>query len=248
MSTLNHAFTPARRLARTALSVERLTRVKDTAGVTFNDVLLALVGGSLRAYLQSTDELPELPLVASVPVAMDHPGASGRTFGNRFGRLTTTLGTDIADPWERLRFVSAVTADAKRLLARTGPELLAEWLDQLPPAVLDRGVRHHERRRRTHPEKFDANIVVSNIRGPRQPCVLSSAMVEEIYVLGPPNNGVGVNVVLMDYGDRVFVGVLSFADSVDAPAEITGGLGRALDDLAAAAEDRRVANSLTSRN
>jgi diacylglycerol O-acyltransferase / wax synthase len=60
---------------------------------------------------------------------------------------------------------------------------------------------------------------------------LGSTVVEELYIAGPPNNGVGVNVMLLDYGDQIFVGVLTFADSVETPGEITDGVHAALVEL-----------------
>ena len=91
-----------------------------------------------------------------------------------------------------------MTAEAERLLALSGPELLPEWLEQLPPAVLDRAIRHRARRRRTNPEAIDTNVAVSNLRRPRSTLGVNARRVDEVYVVGPPNSGVGINIVLMD--------------------------------------------------
>jgi diacylglycerol O-acyltransferase len=240
-TSLNRTFTADRRFARTSLPIAELRFVKDAAGATVNDVALALVASSLRAYLLARGSLPVKPLVATVPVGLEPPGAPSRTFDNRFSALTTSLATDVADPWERLAVIRRVTAEAKRLLSVTGPELLPDWLEFLAPAIADRAVRHHHRNQRRHPEKVDTNVVVSNVRGPGASRRLGSAVVEELYIAGPPNNGVGVNVMLLDYGDRIFVGVLTFADSVDTPGEITDGMHAALVELRQQATVRQAA-------
>src|SRR5436853_422385 len=71
LSTINRGFTAERRYARTWLPLEEVRRVKEAAGVTVNDVVLAVVAGALRSYLEARGELPARPLVASVPVGME---------------------------------------------------------------------------------------------------------------------------------------------------------------------------------
>jgi diacylglycerol O-acyltransferase len=234
-SLINQAFTADRRFARTSLSLAAVTLVKEVAGASVNDVALAVVAGSLRSYLQARSALPARPLVAAVPVGMEEPGATLRTHGNRFSGLVTSLATDVDEPWDRLLAITAVTAEAKRQLAVRGLELLPDWLDVVPPALVERAVRHYDRRRRRHPARLDVNVVISNIRGPSPGRCLGAAVVEEMYVAGPPNNGVGINVALMDYGDRLFFALLCFADSVEVPGELVRGIHHALAELVGAA-------------
>ena len=63
-----------------------------------------------------------------------------------------------------------------------------------------------------------------------------SAVVEEMYVTGPPNGGVGVTIVAWDYAGRLLLGLLSFADSVEDPGELVAGLHRSLAELVEAAD------------
>jgi len=126
LSTINRGFTAERRYARTWLPLEQVRRVKEAAGVTVNDVVLAVVAGALRSYLEARGELPARPLVASVPVGMEGRGAPPRTAGNRFSRLTTSLATDVADPWTRLATIAAMTREAKVCLDLGGRHLLVD--------------------------------------------------------------------------------------------------------------------------
>ena len=50
--------------------VERMKLVAKGAGVTVNDVLLAMSAGALRDYLLERDALPSAPLVAMTPVSL----------------------------------------------------------------------------------------------------------------------------------------------------------------------------------
>ena len=234
LSTINRGFTAERRFARTWLPLEEVRRVKEAAGVTVNDVVLAVVAGALRSYLEARGELPGRPLVANVPVGMEGRGDPPRVTGNRFSRLTTSLATDVADPWTRLATIAAVTREAKVCLDLGGRQLLPDWLEYLPPLLGEPAVRRVQAARRnpgTTPAKLDANVVVSNVRGPSEPWRFGSAVVEEMYLAGPPNGGVGVTVVAWDYAGRLLFGLLSFADSVEDPGELTAGLHRGLAEL-----------------
>ena len=234
LSAINRGFTAERRYSRTWLPLEEVRRVKEGAGVTVNDVVLATVASALRSYLEARGELPGRPLVASVPVGMEGRGAPPRAAGNRFSRLTTSLATDVADPWTRLETIAAVTREAKACLDLGGRRLLPDWLEYLPPVLGEPAVRRVQAARRnpgTTPAKLDANVVVSNVRGPPEPWRFGSAVVEEMYLAGPPNGGVGVTFVAWDYAGRLLLGLLSFADSVEDPGELTAGLHRGLAEL-----------------
>jgi diacylglycerol O-acyltransferase len=242
LSAINQGFTAERRFARASLPLDNVLAVKDLAGVTVNDVALALVGGALRSYLQARGALPDRSLLACVPVGMEEPGTIPRAVGNRFSALTTSLATDVADPWERLQRISAVAAEAKACLDLAGRELLADTAEYFPPMLMglierrDEPARSHPGKRQT---KLDTNVVVSNLRGPSTPWHIGSTVVEEMY-MAPPGDGVGVNFLLWDYAGRLLFGILSFTDSVEDLGELAVCLSRSLDELVAAAECRRV--------
>jgi diacylglycerol O-acyltransferase / wax synthase len=242
LSVINQGLTPQRCFARAVLPLENVLAVKDVAGVTVNDVALALVGGALRGYLHARGALPDRPLLACVPVGIEEAGSVPRAVGNRFSALTTSLATDVADPWERLQRISAVTAEAKACLDLTGRGLLADTAEYFPPMLMgliarrDAAARRHPGKREV---KLDANAVVSNLRGPSAPWQLGSAVLEEMYI-APPGSGIGVNFLLWDYAGRLMFGILSFADSVADPRELARGLSRSLDELVAVAECCRV--------
>jgi hypothetical protein len=204
--------------------------VKHLAGVTVNDVALAIVGGALRGFLQVRGMLPERALVARIPVGMAESGSISRAEGNRVAFLHTSLATDIPDSWERLQRIGAVTAEAKRCLDLEGRELLADWLESLPPILAA------PLRRRV---KFGANVVVSNLRGPSNPWQLGDSVVEEIY-MAPPCHGIGINFLLWDYANHLMFGCLSSAGSVTNLGELATQLSGCLEELVAAAECHRL--------
>jgi WS/DGAT/MGAT family acyltransferase len=236
--SINKGMSGQRRFAHMTIDLADVTIVKESADATVNDVVLAMVAGSLRRYLVARNDLPEQPLVANVPVSMDGPGPSDRVSGNRVSRLLTTLATDVLDPWERLTLIHEVTHESKTRLQLASPELVNDWLEVLPPFVMNTAIRRSGRRRQQGRDWLDANVVVSNMRGPAEPWMFGSAVAEELYLTGPPFAGMGTVILLWDYAGKLRFGILSTADSVDDSAELVEGLRASLRELLAIADQR----------
>jgi diacylglycerol O-acyltransferase / wax synthase len=244
-SAINAGTTPRRRFARASLPLDEVLAVKDLAGATVNDVVLALVGGALRGFLESRGLLPGRPLVARVPVGMAESGSTPRVDGNRVTFLHTSLATDVADPWERLERISAVTTEAKRCLDLTDRELVDAWLTSIPPILVAPMVRRRDAMRRgpgMRRIKLDANVSISNVRGPTTPWQLGSTVADEMYLV-PPGGGVGVDFALWDYAGRLLFGIVSFTEVVEDAGDLAMQLSRAHEELVAATELRRVPTS-----
>ena len=88
----------SRRCEAQSFSADRVKVVAVAAGVTFNDVALAMCAGALRAYLTERNALPGAALVAWVPVNLRaEDDALG---GNIIGAVPRNLATDLDDPVE----------------------------------------------------------------------------------------------------------------------------------------------------
>ncbi|MEI2790132.1 MAG: wax ester/triacylglycerol synthase domain-containing protein [Steroidobacteraceae bacterium] len=115
-SILNGALTARRRLGTVSLSTERMKAIGAAVpgGATVNEILLAVCGGALRAYLKDQRALPKRPLIAACPVARVRTDDSAS--GNAVGQILVSLGTDIADPRRRLLAVVASSRANKDLM------------------------------------------------------------------------------------------------------------------------------------
>ncbi len=175
-----------------------------------------------------------------MPVACEAPGAPPRQSGNRSANIAASLATDVDDPWMRLQTIAGVMNAAKTELELAGPELMCDWAEFFPPFLHETMTRYVHWRRRKFPDKPDmANVVVSNMRGPETRWSFGSALVEDIFLAGPPNIGIGSTLLLWSYADRLSFTVLSFADSMQDPLAFGGYLRESLAELVVAADSHR---------
>jgi diacylglycerol O-acyltransferase len=229
------ALGPRRSFATTSLSLAECRRVKQAFGATLNDVMLALSGGALRRYLAAHDELPDRPLAASVPVSAD---SEPRMTGNRLAFLQTTLHCEIADPVERLAATRAMSDAAKQQLEAMGRDLMLEWMEYLPPLPYTWVRQLQQRLRLADRLPSPSNVVVSNVPGPREELWWSGSRMESLFSVGPLSEGIGLNLTVWSYRDRMNVAALADRDQVGDLEQLLEGLHAELAALRDAAESR----------
>jgi len=233
----NGALTARRAFVSTTVPLGDVKAIKDALGVTVNDVLLAMVAGSLRAFLLERNALPAESLVAEVPVATDPPGAR-RVTGNRLSNIFTSLRTDLEDPVARIRAIHDVTQAAKALHQTLGPDLYESWSQYTPPRLFAGLMRFYSRQRLADRHRPPINVIVSSVPGPRTPLEWSSGRLAAIFSVGPIIEGAALNVTAWSYADQLHVGVLACPDLVPNVSEIAGGLSRELGRLGEASTTR----------
>lgn len=234
-TSFNGPLTGQRSFATVSLSLAEARAVKRAFGVTLNDVVIGLVSGALRSYLEARDELPPRPLIASVPVSSEHHADAARLGGNRVSSLFTTLATDVADPVERLRTIHTVSVEAKAVQAAIGSELMGEWAEYAPPPFFAWVLKQWAARRFAAHVPAAINLIVSNVPGPTSALFVPGHRLQAIYSVGPVLEGIGLNVTAWSYLDELHVGVLACREMVPEPHRITEGMRRALDELVARA-------------
>jgi len=234
-TSFNRALTAERIFATTSLPLDDVKTVRRAFGVNFTDVVLAVVGGALRSWLLDRAELPAKPLVVGVPVAVDDALASSRLVGNRVSNLFTTLATDVADPVARLRRIAEVSEEARKFQEILGRDMLVRWTQFTPPKPFAAFMRAYSRLRLANLHPPPINLVVSNVPGPREELTIAGARLVDLYSVGPVLEGIGLNITVWSYLDRMNFAGISSPESLPDLRGIVDRLGPALDELVALA-------------
>ena len=228
-TSFNVSLSPQRTFAMTDLPLEDFKAIRRATGTTLNDVYLAVCAGALRCYLSDRGELPDRPLVASVPVSTD-PNVA-RMSGNRVDGLYVTIGTDIADPRQRLTHIHEVMTAAKEVRGALGHSLLAQRADVVPPQLYRSAVRLWTRTGLANRVSPPLNVVLSNVAGPRERIFFGPIELEALYSVGPILEGIGLNITAWSYVDSLGVSLLGCPESVPDPWRIIDALHDSLAEL-----------------
>src|SRR6476661_4674807 len=213
-TSFNTALTPNRIFATTSLSLADFKRVKEAFGVTLNDVVLGVVSGSLRRYLEVHGEPVDRPLVAGIPVSTDKPEDAPRLSGNKVSNMFTSLRHDIDDPIERLQAIHDVTKSAKVVQNLLGAEMMEDWVEYTPPRPFAFFLRQYSKFRIADRHRPPMNLVVSNVPGPRTPFYVAGARLLAIYSVGPILEGIGLNITVWSYLDRMSFAAIACPESM----------------------------------
>ncbi len=213
--------------------LEDLKAVKKATGATFNDVVIAVCGGAFRRYLEARGELPDSSLIAVVPVSVRSDDDS--TAANRTSAMFTSLGTDIADPLERLAFVRGANDVGKADQKALGDEFIVQAAELASPNVSALVARLYSTTRLADLHPVVHNVVISNVAGPPIQIYFAGAKVERVFPLGPVLDGPGLNITVVSYRDRVGFGLIACKRQMPDVADLAAQISPTLDQLLTAA-------------
>jgi WS/DGAT/MGAT family acyltransferase len=221
------------------LQLDDLRTVKETVpGATINDVVLTTVGGALRAYLIGKGELPDDPLIAMAPISVRSEAERGAA-GNMVSGMFTTLGTDIADPVERLVAVREGTHRSKEFANALGARTLLDMADLMPGGLVGLGARTSARLSLANRLRPVFNTTVTNMPGPRHPLYMAGAQLVAMYGAGMITEGMGLIHPVMSYCGEITISFTSCREMLPDPAVYADCLRTSFDELAAATTPRR---------
>ncbi|WP_102142736.1 WS/DGAT/MGAT family O-acyltransferase [Mycobacterium hubeiense] len=227
-TAFNANITGHRNIAFAELDLEDVKAVKNHFGVKVNDVVMALVSGVLRKFLEDRGELPEESLVGMVPVSVHEK--SDRPGRNQVSGMFSSLRTDIADPAERLKAIAEANSVAKQHSSAIGATLLQDWTQFAAPAVFGVAMRLYARSRLTEAKPVH-NLVISNVPGPQVPLYYLGCEVKAMYPLGPIFHGSGLNITVMSLNGKLDVGIVSCPELLPDLWDLADDFEPALDEL-----------------
>lgn len=223
-SVLNGRVRPKRRFATQQFALSRLRRLADVANCKINDVVLAICGGALRRFLYEQEALPEKSLTAGIPVSV-RPKDDLR-IGNAISFIVSTLGTDIADPAERLKAVKASVGFAKAHVQSLPRQAMTQYTILLmAPTIVSllTGIGG-----RTRPM---FNITVSNVPGPEKPLYFQGAELLAAFPVSIVSHGQALNITCHSYSGNINFGFTGCHTSVPSLQRLAVYSAEALKEL-----------------
>lgn len=197
---------------------EEIRSIKNAVeGVTVNDVCLSIVGGALRKYLSSKDELPENTLAAMAPINVRSEDKKG-TYGNQVSQMTVMLRTDVEGALERLQAVNEGTRKAKELTHAIGAKTTAEWSQFVPSTITAAAAKLASSFGLANQINPAFNCTVTNVPGLQIPVYFSGAKMLETYGMGPILDSVGLFHAICSYCGQMTITVTSCRVMMPDPA------------------------------
>jgi diacylglycerol O-acyltransferase len=233
---LNVPIGPHRRLVLVRCELAEFKAIKDVFGGTVNDVVLTVVAGALRRWLQSRGVRTEgLELRALVPVSIRGADERGH-MGNRLAAMRGPLPVYVADPIARLGVVRAAMDGLKESKQAIGAEVLAGVQNLAPPTVLAQASRMNFSTRLF-------NLLVTNVPGPQFPLYILGRELQDLFPVAflPRNHALAV--AIMSYNGGMDFGLLGDYDAMPDLDALGVMLGETRDELLA--EARRHASNGT---
>jgi diacylglycerol O-acyltransferase / wax synthase len=215
----------AREIAWTAVELDRLKAIGRAAGdgVTVNDVVLAVVAGGLRTWLEGHGS-PPASLRVQVPVCL-HLREEDDSIGNRDSFLNVDLPLSDPDPLERLRSINAETSERK---LDHDADTLYDFFHALGRfRPLYEGVT----RVVSGPREFA--LSVSNVPGPRERPFICGHEVREFCSFAEPADRHALRVAVISLGGDLAFGLCSDPEAIGELNRLADALERSVVELEA---------------
>ena len=200
-TVFNGHITASRRFAIQTLPLSETKAIGTALGHTVNDMFLAICAAALRRYLAEKGQTPEHALTATVPVSLQLAGSTQQ--GNQISYIGVNLCTDIEDPLERMAAIGRSAAAAKRDMSALNRSTVQTL------AVVAQGtaalINHFHLSSVLKPP---ANLVLSNVPGPRTALYLMGAEMVGSYPMSILMDGQALNITLCSHGNQLDFGIL----------------------------------------
>jgi WS/DGAT/MGAT family acyltransferase len=225
---LNVDIGPHRRFDWVRADLNDIKAIKNKLGGTVNDVVLAVVTGALRGFMQQRGEpVDGVTLKAMVPVSVRRENEYGMT-GNRVAAMMASLPVHEVDPVERLRILSDELSGLKDSGQAVGAEALTQLAGFAPPTVLAQASRLQSRQR-------FFNLVITNVPGPQMELYVLGRPLVDVFPLAPLARRQALCIAIMSYHGKLNFGLLGDFDAMPDLEVLAQGISDSIDELRAAA-------------
>ena len=225
-SALGGQLEGQRRFATQQYDLGRLKALSKAADCTLNDIVLYLSSTALRHYLAEHGRVPDGSMSVGIPVNLR--SAEDQSTGTSVGMMVAELGTNVANPRERLEVIRRSTSEAKQHLAKLPPEsrmyysllINGPWIAGLVAGLGSRA-----------PLPFSVGI--SNVPGPPEPCYFNGARLDAVFPLSLLLHGNALNITCLSYAGTLNFGFTGARDTLPHLQHLALCMGEALEEIEA---------------
>ena len=217
MTRFNTEVSPHRVFETRRFALRDFKAMRELApGATVNDVVLAVCAGGLRRYLDMQGELPEASLVAATPLAVR--GERETAGSASFSWVRLELGTNIADPLQRLVAVQGTISSSTVMAQAVSARELTDLAQHAPSAAI---AVTSKMLRSASALLGDwsplANCAITNVPGPRVPLYLHGARLSYLSAIMPIADGMGLVFSVTSYSDMLIISFTACYEQVPDP-------------------------------
>ncbi len=229
-TALNVPIGPHRRVEFVRAQLQDFKTIKDTLGGTVNDVVLAVVTGALRRFLEHRGvDVRGLELKAMVPMSTRAEHEQG-ALGNRVTAMAAPLPVYENEPALRLAILRESMKDVKSSKQAVGAEMITSLSGFAPPTILGQAARLQAQQR-------FFNLLITNIPGPQFQLYSGGFPLTDLFPIAPLSTNQALNVAVMSYNGQLGFGLLADYDAVPDIGVFAEGLEKSISELLQAAEE-----------
>lgn len=237
----NKTITANRAYAFSDLPLAEVKALGKRYGVSLNDIVVAICSGALRRYLAANGGVPAEPLVVCVPYSL-RTGEEKERWANHISMFFAPLPTHLEDPAERVTVIHDDLLAARENFDQLPKELIRDAYRFLPQAVFSISQKLLSKAPNWVPGSA-WNVVISNVKGPSHTVEVTGAKMTGYWPAAFLTTGVGLNITLQSYRDRIDFGFMGAADLTGDLWDLPRYMNEALAELESAAPERATATA-----
>ena len=200
--------------------LDDLKKAAKAVGCTLNDAFMAAVAGGLASYHHAHGSTPEA-LRVNMPINVRTEGDEGS--GNRWVPARFLVPVNLEDAEARIKQLHPILAQARMEPALALSDVVYKVLTLLPRPIttsISGGLMK------------GTDFAATNVPGPPIPVFFAGALVRSLIPFAP-KGGAAVNIGLMSYDGRVFLGINVDRGAVAFPDQLTDCISESLEAVIA---------------
>jgi WS/DGAT/MGAT family acyltransferase len=214
----NGAISPHRVIEGRFFNLDEVKSIRRRVGdVTINDILVTVVAGALRKYLESKDERPAFTPMAMIPVSYRNEDERDAG-GNLVTAMSMAIHSEIEDPLARLAAVHEESLSSKGYTEAIGARTTQDLAQVIPPQLASLAMlRTGTRLMFSSGASAPVNTVITNVAGSQAPLYLCGAELVSCAGFGPIMDSMGLFHAIMSCNGVISIAINACRDMLPDP-------------------------------